>query len=78
MMAVNALFVFPHLGFYCRRKDVETRPEITIYCWGNAPLTGHFTRSTSRIVDIAIDFDSTTVINITSADNLIRRCFIIW
>lgn len=71
-LLVNALSVFLLLGFYSCRKDVETRPEVTNLPLEECAFNPTFTWSTSRIVDVAIECDRTTVINITSADNLIR------
>ena len=69
---VNALSVFFLLGFYTCKKDVETRPEIINVPLEECAFNPTFTWSTSRIVDIAIVCDRTTVINITSADNSVR------
>ncbi|MDD4553566.1 MAG: hypothetical protein PHP04_05140 [Bacteroidales bacterium] len=69
---VNALIIFFLLGFYSCRKDIETRPETTNVPLEKCTFNPTFTWSTSRIVDIAIVCDRTTVINITSADNQIR------
>ena len=69
---VNALSIFFLLGFYSCKKDVETRPEIINVPLEESAFNPTFTWSTSRIVDIAIICDRTTVINITSADNQIR------
>ena len=71
-LLVNALSVFFLLGFFSCRKDVETKPEITNVPLEECAFNPNFTWSTSRIVDIAIVCDRTTVINITSADNQIR------
>lgn len=69
---VNALSVFFLLGFFSCRKDVETRPEIINVPLEECAFNPTFTWSTSRIVEIAIVCDRTTVINITSADNAVR------
>ena len=69
VIALSAIFL---LGFYSCRKDVGTTPATKTLPLEECTFNPTFTWSTSRIVEIAIVCDRTTVINITSADNSVR------